>query len=742
MQKARDAHAADVTLIEKGDEKAIAAALAGVPADQELAVALAEMQRHRGDAKAALATLEALGKPGRMTTDAQQLLAACAADGGDLERADRTLGDLLAERLPAFQQAQRELSGAAELYEKTAIADAEAGNIDPSLKLRLEGVSKDEMPGVFHEWLQQKLETDPHLKALREEYLRHGAVVPAALAQGFVKLRRANAASGEERRTLLAAAEKVLLSIRAEAEGNPGFHLGLGQVYHRLGRADDGNAELKRLLDRKDPALTLQVAQVYRELGLPVQGKQIAEQLWNSSSDDEWKYAAAGLLSHLVNEVGYNEDEEETWLKRSDPKSPSVKLLLLGLEGRRLRRQGKAAEADQAYAKIAEAHERSAGHDAVAANNAAVSYMERYETTGDPANLKKSLQHLEAAHRLAPQNALVAGNLADALEHAGCITVLERWVRTRTLALGSGEAQSVLAALASGPLRAEVVAALRRDPSMRRSLDLTREQQALAPQIAASYEREIRWFGFTDDTDGLLSLQRRLAAMPPFDTSASAEARKTAQEHTKDARDKALIVETVALARATVDRARRAGHDPTTAAALLVLLEHTGSRVYLDPTPANIDAMLDTAREAARLWPEGGAVESLPGVLLGAALWRAAPESPPVARAIAADERVHGLAMLIQRMITGPDGDAALAALRQRPELAEAARLMKAGGVKRPDLLDVVLARASGDAELERAAAPAFKRADLGARLAIEATLYPGLPREKVELEFFTGGGK
>ena len=59
------------------------------------------------------------------------------------------------------------------------------------------------------------------------------------------KLRRANESSGEARAELLAAAERLFLSIREEAEGVPAYHLGLGQVYHRLGRADHAGARAR-----------------------------------------------------------------------------------------------------------------------------------------------------------------------------------------------------------------------------------------------------------------------------------------------------------------------------------------------------------------------------------------------------------------------------------------------------------------------------------------------------------------
>ncbi len=578
LSKAHEAHAADATLIEAGVGEAARGRARPVPKDQELAVAVAQIQRHRGDVKAALATLEALGAPGRMTAQAQQLLAGCAAEAGDLARADRILGDLLAERLPAFQQAQREYEDAAETVQREALAAARHGNLDSTVKAKLETASEKEAGGIIREWLSDQLQHDPRLRALREEYLRQGAVVPAALAQGMIKLRRANAASGEERKALLAGAEKVLLSIRHEAEGNPGFHLGLGQVYHRLGRTEDGNAELKRLLDRHEPELTLQVAHVYRDLGLPVRAKQIAEQLWGSSAETRWKQLAAGQLSRLVNEVGYNEDEEETWQKRCDPSSPHVQLEIQALEARRLRRQGKVAEADRAYAHIAETNERSAGHDPVAANNAAIAYLERYETTGDPAHLRAAVKQLEAAHRLTPQDALVAGNLADALDYAGMIAVLERWVRTRTLALDSGEAHTLLSWIAAGPLRDDVVTAARQNPMIRRSLDIDQEVQALAPQKLGAYGRQLRWLTWAHDEKGLAELRRRLSAMPPFDPAAVAEGRRAYQAKTKDARDRPMTAETVARAKETVERARHAGHDPTVAAALLVLLQHENGR--------------------------------------------------------------------------------------------------------------------------------------------------------------------
>ena len=742
IHAAHEARAASEPLLANGDEKQLAAALASSPGNQEIAVALAQILRRKGDAKAALATLDALGAPGRMTATAQRLFAACHADAGDLAKAQAILEALLAERLPAFQQAQRDFEGAADRAQRQIMADLKRGVFDAELGPKVQGLSEAEKGNVFREWLSAKIRDDAQLKALRVEYLRHDAVVPTSLALGQIELRRANASSGAEKRALLAVAEKTFLSIQAQAEGDPTYHLGLGQVYHRLGRAEEGNAELARLLARKNPELSFAVAHVYRDLGLAVRAKQIAEELWSSSAEQRWKQEAAELLSHLVNEVGFNEDEEEMWLKRSDPSSQGVKHLLLRLEARRLHRQGKLEEADRAHAKLIEAYERNAATNGTAANNAAVAYQERYRGSGDLAHLRAAVKHMEAAHRLSPQNAIVAGNLSESLAQLGMVTVLDRWIRTKVIAPTSDGSRALLGEMLDGPLRDEVLAALRKDPSIRRSLDVAVEEQALAPQKSSGYERQITWLSWNDDANALVEMSKRLAAMPPFDASALAEGRRVRREGTKDALTRAMLAQNEARAEDTVRRAERTGHAPTLAAARLLLATQRASVASMEPTKERLDAMIEPARQAAQGWAESGAEDTLALLLAMAALERAGAESPAIGKLLAADRRIYGTTALIHRALGGPDGAAALEALRKQPEMLEAARLRKPRTLTRPRTLDVVLARIAGDAEMERSAAAVFDRASVGASIAIEATMAPGQEAEQYELDVWKTRGK
>lgn len=235
-------------------------------------------------------------------------------------------------------------------------------------------------------WLRTELDGDRRLARLAEEVRRRSHVVPAALALGMVRLRQASAAPGDARPRLLAGAEEAFLSVRSQAEGQAEFHLGLGQVYHRLGKTEEGERELTRVLAAKESRLRLMVGEVYRELGLPRRAGEVAEAVWNEFPDAESKNGAAALRS-LVAE---NEEEEETWLARADQSIPFVRRSLMSIRGDRKLREGDAAEADKLFAAVADEYGSEAARSAASANNAALAESRRFRCTGNVAHLEKA----------------------------------------------------------------------------------------------------------------------------------------------------------------------------------------------------------------------------------------------------------------------------------------------------------------------------------------------------------------
>jgi hypothetical protein len=720
------------------DEAALRAAHAHWPKDPGLAAAVAGRLRRDGESARALALLAPLGPSGHLTAQARLMRGLLQSDLEQLPEADATLSGLLAERLEPFRAAQKAYEAALEAERERLVGLANKGALPAAIEHRLKVAEKERHNDVFWEWANEQLEADPKLSALREGVLRHEAVVPASLVLGTVKLRRAQGVQGEARQALLTEAEKVFLAIRAEAGGSTAFHMGLGRVYHRLGRAEEGDRELGKLLERKEPGLTLAVAETYRELFLTPQARRISQGLYDTSDDADAKKGAASLMAHM----SLTPDEEETWLRRADTSQPQVRQNLDELVAQRHLREGRFAEADALLAKVASERERRAKHDATSANNAALTYRGRFQATGDAGHLRTAVRLLEGAARQSVDNALVLGNLGGVLRYQGEVGVLEGAVRTRLLHLDSREAGTLLGALLRGSQRPALLASLKSNAAVRRALQLDEQVQVLAPGSAESYAATARWLRWMRDAGGLAALRGRLEALPPFDAEATALRYRDYRSGARDAEYVKLMGAAVEAGRARVERVKAAGHAPTLAAAWLLLGEAQMAQLVLDPAPAALDAAVASYRAAVQAWPGAGFEEDLASGLLYTAYHHARREVPALEEAWKQDGRVYGATQLISRHLSGPHGAALQAALTARPEVREAAALLRARAASPQDLEDVLVARLSGDAALQAQTHAAFARADLGHLLAIEARLAPGEPDEAAALAHFQARGQ
>jgi cellulose synthase operon protein C len=724
LAAASAAHARSRALVEAGDEAQILAALAAAPRDETLAASIALSARRRGEPAACVAALAPFapqGAAGRLTAEGQLLLGACHSDADATARADQILAGLVDERLPALLEAQRAYAQAARSLEERLVNSARQDTLPADVMDQLRAAPEAERSGIFQAWLSAQLTADPGLTQLRAAALRHEAVVPASLQLGAVRLRRASEAQGDERAALLASAEHAFVSIRNEAEGAPSFHLGLGQVYHRLGKPEQGDAELAKLLERKEPQLSLQVAHTYRELGLEGKAKPIAISVHQSEAPTPVRFAAASLVAKMADDI----DERSRWLDLASPDDDEVKRERLRIEAERHLRDGKRADADRALAQVAAEYERDAEHSSTAANNAALAHARRFNASGDPAHLRKGVARLELAARGAPDSALVAGNLGSALEHLGLVAVLDRWVQIRTLAPGTEEAESLVGSMLAGPLRAEVLRALERDPSFRRSLEVHRTEQILAPTKAAAYDASVQWLRWSRDARGLAALWQRVDALPPVTGNEDEASRRSWEAGERDDSIRKQLTGWLSSSQERVARAQQSGHKPSHAAALALHADLLERQAAIDSTLPTIDAAIEAYRKATQLWPDGGYSGDLGVALVTAGVLRAAEASPPL-KAAWLESRRHLRALDIAFLAaTGSSGPEVLAALRARPELAEAARLQAASPDPTPGVWDWMLASLVGDKDFQARSAPAFARPDLADAVHLEHRLYP-----------------
>lgn len=657
--------------------------------DHDLEAALAESLLAEGDLDGARETVLALGAPGWMTPAAEQLAARLAAAAGDLESADRILGAHLRFALPGFQRAARDYNAAAERVQSGLIAVAEGGGGPPELQAVLRGSDEAAARDAFRSWLSGEMDKSEELAALRAALDPYADVVGASLELGMIKLRRAEEARGQARAAILAEAEGVFLAISETAAGLPAYHLGLGKVYHRLGKPAEGDAELQALIGRGDPELTLAVATAYRELGLESRARDIYEQVHREAGPPH-NTSAAYSRSILATDL----DDRAAWLERSDPSSIEVRIGLDEVAAVRAMQGGDLERGAELFARVAASWEKMSAHDSAAANNAAIAYQQRYAATGDPADLARARAGLETALRLQPQNAIIIANLADACYHESTVEVLGRFLRPQPLRLERAAAEELLDALLLGPERKAVLAALSRHRVYRRAIELTEKRRLLAPRAPDGWENAVTVYGRSGDVAGLERLEQQLQSV-----EVDVDARRSAREELwagDEANQLEMLEQRVAADERNLRAAEGTGHARTVAAARHLQAVGVAGHAQFKRDIAGIERAIAALRKAGAEWPALGGDRRAAQLELAAAVLRAAPGEPAVEKMWQAGRNRLGLDIMVAQALRGDDGDAIRAALAADAALPAAAKELAAMALTRPTLTEQVLLELTG----------------------------------------------
>lgn len=710
--------AKDEASAEKLTTKQLDAMVKKNPWNQWAILALAHQEIEKGKLDAAAARLRAIGTPGQMIHDVRQTLGQLASALGRLEEADALLSGLLGSRLARFAKIAGELDAAQEKL----IGKLKTGTIPYELEQQLRSASEAQQREIVGTWMRDQMENDITIKALRDEYLALGDVVPTSLAAGTVKLRRAQAMAGAERDAMLAEAERMFLAIRTEAEGQPEFKIGLGEVYARLGKTKESEEQFAGVLADKDPELSMRVARVYRNIGSIERAKAVSKEVFDSASGNTRDSAA--LLLGIMSVTSGEEEEAERWFKNADPKDPGVKVSLLELEAGRLSRAGKYAECAAKFALVAKQHLAMASAlDIAPFNNAALAHQSRFGCNGDPAALAEAEAALEKAYRTKGDEPIVVANLAELHDKNGTRRVLAKRIDTRALGGAVRDLDGVVNLLLDSSERDAVLADLAADAGIRRSEELAKQYEVLAPNSTRAYEKLSRIAWEHRDEPALAALVERAKRAKGLDTS---EGARTREKFEKGEFDKPMV-EHATSAAARFDAILAKGKlDPKTRAAALVA---TGNLKIRGAVFAGDLAMLTAGREAlqqaAKLWPAMSSPANITAALIDEA-------------AIAADATTW---LPLRRIYSA---DAALAKLAaDKAPLADKVRASKAwaevrataqADTGRPNIDDLRIARLLGDPALETRAKAVLE--DRVTRLSLElaGVLDPTNPTVKADL--------
>lgn len=646
-----------------GEVRALEAVLETYADDQETIAALANAKRQAGDLAGAHRLLDPLGEPGRLIASIQAVRASLLSDEGHLDEAAALLSHSVHARLPGFQAAQRAYRSAFDA--RTSALEAQVRGPFPPIELeeRLRDVPEwDEVRGreIVQSWFLEQITNDTGLAALRDALDARSGVVPSVLQLAMLELRLGNDTTGEVRDGHFREAERLFLAIRDEAAGLPSFHLGLGQVYHRLGRAAEGDAEIGQVLAMGDPALELEAAHTYRDLGLSSQAQEIAQRVYDGGVAPHAQNAAM-LMSLLAATL----EDEELWLSRADQSSDFVQINLLQARARRLARDGDLRQAETLFGQVADRFLRLSSHDTAALNNAAIALQQRYACSGNPAHLARSVELMEQAQRLAPESGLTAANLAELLAFAGNVAVLDRFVHTRELHLEGSTASELVDWMVSGSQHDAVLAALREEPRLRRALEVLRQAEALSPQRTAAYDTELDLLERIDDAAGIAALAERVGHVTNLETSQMAEQAARWQRGELDESVRPTYDSNIALLRERAD-GLRGGHAPTHAAVLVLLARQLAERTQITRDPADFEAAEAALAEAETVTPGWGSAQAAGWARVGRELLVLAQSNATVQSIVAEGWRSTSLGVLCLRLSSEPSardavrGDAAL----------------------------------------------------------------------------------
>ncbi len=688
------------------------------PWDQRVAIRLALHDLDEGKPAAAEARLQAFGKPSLLVRDGRMVLARIAMQQGKLDLADELVTSMLGGRLQQFVGASAAFDQAANDLQKSIEDRLKTGALPADVLRKLETASEAQQREIVDEWISETMRNDTKMSEAREAVVALGDVVSASIFSGTIKVQRAQGMTGAARDAMLEAAEKTFLAVRTAADGQPEYHLGLGEIYARLGKVKESEKEFQSMLDRKEDALTLAVANIYRNIGNQEAATKVTTQLFETAKDPKMKNGAAFMLYHLAR----TEEDQEKWLEKADQSSESVKIARLELEGSKLRKKGDFAACDRKFAEAAKANMALAARNESGYNNAAIAHMQRYACTGDVASLKDAEQSLERAYRGASDSPIVALNYASVLLSNTYIRVIAKRIDIKALKLTQSEAYDLIDSLLDGPERDQVLADLNADPAYRKSLQLYSQVEVLQPNSTAAYSAALSHAKFARDEAKAAEVVERLKRAPKLDTSEATTSREEFISGKTDARIREDLDAQIARLEPFITAK---GLSPRTQAAAAFLVGRAFGRSGV--VFGNAD---EVAKEIAlhatvkKGWPalsvdgNAHAIVDQIGLELDKDRW-------------VKERRERGASAVLDKL----GADPLVAKIKADPKWAQVAPLLRAL-TRRPGISDLRLARQTGDAEAIAKCAPVLDDKLIRLDREFEKIAEPGAPTNAEDLAF------
>lgn len=456
--------------------------------------------------KGCQALLEPLkGKLG--TTEGARILGQIYAREGRLEDSHRLLLPYVQGRLDELHKAERVYSAEIQKVWEANLNSLRTGKATDFNFRTYQNLSRREQDERVQSYLQNKVKDSPQVKAARLTLSKLSPVVAVALDLGIVKLQKAQFVKDlEKRKEELKDAEKIFLTIRGVAGKSDRYLLSLGQVYYWMERYKEGEDLFSQVLEKnhRKPELLLGLAQILRTLGLSGRALTLLEEAYEKASQQELKYSAAMLCALSTQDT----EEDIKWLKRANPKDPTVQSMLNSTLGRKALGDGNYASAIQ-YLGLSIQGYRQMPKNSGSLNNWALDCFMLFQITNNPIHYKEGLEKLEEAVSLSAGDSILLFNLAYTRQMSIFIDTLgdlsSLWVE------GQGLEPDDLEAFYKDEKGLDLYRQkYLKHPSLAKTLANFRQVLLLAPKYPSTYSLLSWIYSFTRNREALKALAEKI----------------------------------------------------------------------------------------------------------------------------------------------------------------------------------------------------------------------------------------
>jgi tetratricopeptide (TPR) repeat protein len=666
-------------------------------------------------------------------SEGARILGQVYQEQGKLDEALALLQPYVDAHVQGLSQAQAQYRARALAVQERVLKSLKEGKASDFDFARFEGAGKQQKQEMVQTYMLRHIQEDSELSGLEETVRREQVVIHAVLDLGMLHMARAQRMPRPEERTQeLERAEKTFLSIQGVAGESSQYRLSLGQVYYWLGKQAEGRKLFEEVLeaDGRSVDTLLLAGRLLRNLGATAEARKLFEEVYNKAGAERAQQQEGALMRALSFK---DLDDRITWLERANPDDSQVKADLAIARGRKALEEGK-EDAAAAFFRQAVAIYAAQPETAATLNNGALASQDLYRTSGERAALERSTEMMEKALTLSPSDAILVGNVADAVLASGLAEVIGARIdlgKLRRLA-GTGDLSFLYQDDAG---RQVLVQQIKDNARISKARALFDRALILAPNNSHLYSDYKALLSFLDDREGLGKLVRR-AAEASFDQATVLEKMKERWEGKNDEQDRRSAAVEVARAERLVEATRpsrllEAARPVDRATFALAVAELLSDRLKQESLGVAFDgdALVKLAEEAHQMAPSAGTNNLLQLALLLRASKALAAQEPEYAAMASKGRRLldstHQVAVALWR--EGKPRTAALA----NADVKRAQELLLESLSRLPDQVSDwswIMLRAAHPDEAARLAEKLKTSERLRLENDLEGKLYPPYP--------------